>query len=171
MASGPMHDPFLDIAYARAQQAQQRQLKRRRAAARRAARASTADGDMDREPSASPTQRVGAEHEDRALQRLIDAGLVPLARNLRCRAGEIDLVMRDGDMLVFVEVRARASNRYGGAAASVGPEKRARLIRSATLLLPGLARRYWQGHTPIARFDVVAFDGDEIEWLRAAFSL
>lgn len=166
-----MPDPFLDIAYARAQQAQQRQLKRRRAAARRAARGSMTDGDLDREPSASPTQRVGAVHEDRALRRLSDAGLVPLARNLRCRAGEIDLVMRDGDMLVFVEVRARASNRYGGAAASVGPEKRARLIRSATLLLPGLARRYWQGRTPVVRFDVVAFDGDEIEWLRSAFSL
>src|SRR5690606_248898 len=81
MASGPMHDPFLNIAYARAQQAQQRQLKRRRAAARRAARTSTPDGDFDHEPSVSPTQRVGAAHEDRALQRLIDAGLVPLARN------------------------------------------------------------------------------------------
>jgi len=166
-----MQDPFLDIAYARAQQAQQRQLKRRRAAARRAARGASAHTDTERERLASPTQRVGSAHEDRALQRLIDAGLVPLARNLQCRAGEIDLVMREGDSLVFVEVRARTDARYGGAAASVGHAKRARLIRSATLLLPGLIRRHWQGRTPIVRFDVVAFEGDEMQWLRAAFEL
>lgn len=166
-----MPDPFLDIAYERAHQAQQRQLKRRRAAAKRAARAIPTDPSAEQQPPRSPTQRVGAAHEDDALKRLSRAGLIPLARNLHCRAGEIDLVMRDGDTLVFVEVRARANIQYGGAAASVGAEKRARLIRSAALLLPNLARRHWNSRIPVARFDVVAFDGDEMTWLRAAFSL
>ena len=166
-----MRDPFLDIAYERAQQAQQRQLKKRRAAARRAERACPKDNDFPQELLVSPTQREGAVYEDRALQQLTRAGLIPLARNLQCCTGEIDLVMRDDEILVFVEVRARANNRYGGAAASVGPEKRARLTRSAALLLPDLARRHWQGRTPAVRFDVVAFDGDEMSWLPAAFSL
>jgi len=166
-----MRDLFLDIAYQRAHEAQQRQLKRRRAAARRAERAGVKDTDISRELLTSPTQRIGASHEEHALRHLTRAGLIPLARNLQCRAGEIDLVMRDENTLVFVEVRARASDRYGGAAASVGPEKQARLARSAAQLLPALARRHWQGCTPAVRFDVVAFDGEEMTWLRAAFSL
>ncbi|MBO9353345.1 YraN family protein [Bordetella petrii] len=161
-----MSDPFLEIAYGRAHQAQQRLLKRRRAAARRAARPPAPAP----APRVSPTQRAGNAHEDQALRLLTDAGLVPLARNLRCRAGEIDLVMRDGGTLVFVEVRARASGRYGGAAASVDRGKRARLLRSAALLLPQLARRHWGGRIPPARFDVVAFEAGQARWLPAAFT-
>ena len=166
-----MRDSALNIAYERAQQAQQRQLKRRRAAMRRAARTGVKEQDAERGWLVSPMQRVGATHEAQALQQLVDAGLEPLAQNLRCRTGEIDLVMRDEDTLVFVEVRARTSNRFGGAAASVGPAKQVRLTRSAALLLPELTRRYWQGRTPKVRFDVVAFDGEEMTWLTAAFTL
>jgi len=162
-----MLDPFLEIAYERARQAQQRLLKRRRAAARRTARGPAPAP----APRASPTQRAGTAREDQALQLLAGAGLVPLARNLHCRTGEIDLVMRDGDTLVFVEVRARASSRYGGAAASVGRAKQARLLRSAALLLPDLARRHWGGRIPPVRFDVVAFEAGQADWLPAAFSL
>ncbi|MVW79238.1 YraN family protein [Bordetella sp. 02P26C-1] len=190
-----MTDPFLDIAYARARAAQQQQVKRRRAAAKRAmrqaaaaettggavglasSRAKTGHGEAASsliEPNgwpASPTQRAGAAYEDRALERLMASGLTPLARNVRCRTGEIDLIMRDGDVLVFVEVRSRSNRDFGGAAASIGHVKRERLIRSAALLLPALARRYWGARMPVARFDVVAFDGDEMIWLRAAFHL
>lgn len=167
-----MTDPFQDIAYRLAREAQQRQLKRRRAAAKRAARtAHPPDNDPQQTILVSPTQRVGAAHEDRALERLNQAGLIPLARNLRCRAGEIDLVMREGDELVFIEVRARTDRRYGGAAASVSHDKRARLARSAALLIPDLVRRHWGGRYPRVRFDVVAFDGDEMTWLRAAFAI
>lgn len=166
-----MRDSVLNIACERAREAQQRQLKRRRAAARRAARAGTTDVPVNDEWLVSPTQRMGATHEAQALQRLVRAGLTPLAQNLRCRSGEIDLVMRDADTLVFIEVRARANDRYGGAAASVGPVKQARLVRSAALLLPDLIRRHWRGRTPAVRFDVVAFDGDEMTWLPAAFTL
>ncbi|MBV7484506.1 YraN family protein [Bordetella sp. BOR01] len=160
-----MHDPFLEIAYEHARRAQQRLLKRRRAAAGRSARqpAETA------KPRTSPTQQAGSAHESQALRLLASAGLVPLARNLHCRTGEIDLVMRDGDTLVFVEVRARASGRYGGAAASVGRAKQARLLRSAALLLPDLAHRHWSGRIPPVRFDVVAFEAGGVHWLPAAF--
>jgi putative endonuclease len=173
-----MTDRFVELAYARARAAQQQQLKRRRAADKRAAkidgdRATRAATTPRLEPAsevhASPTQRVGAAHEDRALERLTAAGLTPLARNVRCRTGEIDLIMREGELLVFVEVRARSNLDFGGAAASVGPVKRDRLVRSASLLLPSLARRYWNGRTPLVRFDVVAFDGEDMVWLRAAF--
>jgi len=161
-----MSDPFLEIAYARARQAQQRLLKRRRAAARRTARPPA----RAEAPRRSPAQRAGHTHETRALALLAAAGLVPLARNLHCRAGEIDLVMRDGDTLVFVEVRARTGDGYGGAAASVGRAKQARLARCAALLLPALAMRHWGGRTPPVRFDVVAFDGGRACWLTAAFT-
>ncbi|WP_094845038.1 YraN family protein [Bordetella genomosp. 9] len=119
----------------------------------------------------SPTQRIGSRYEDQALALLRQAGLRPLARNLRCRAGEIDLALRDVDTLVLVEVRARGDPNYGGAAASVGPDKQARLIRAACCLLPALAARHWGGRPPAVRFDVVAFDGETPCWLRHAFDV
>lgn len=148
----------------RAQAARVRQ--RRRAATRKTA------GPAAQDPTRlSPRQREGGRYEDRALALLARAGLRPLARNLRCRGGEIDLALRDGDTLVLVEVRARRDRRYGGAAASVGWTKQARLIRAAARLLPGLAARHWAGHPPRVRFDVVAFEGEEPLWLRHAFDV
>ena len=119
----------------------------------------------------SPTQRLGSDYEDQALALLRRAGLRPLARNLRCRAGEIDLALRDGDTLVLVEVRGRGGDCYGGAAASVGPDKQARLIRSAWCLLPAWASACWDGRRPAVRFDVVAFEGETPLWLRHAFDV
>lgn len=94
-----------------------------------------------------------------------------LARNLHCRAGEIDLAMREGDILVLVEVRSRQADAYGGAAASIGRDKQARLARAAAHWLPELARRHWHGLPPAVRFDAVLFDGGRVRWLRAAFEL
>ncbi|CAM3675225.1 UPF0102 protein Bpet0439 [Bordetella sputigena] len=119
----------------------------------------------------SPTQHIGGDYEDQALALLRRAGLQPLARNLRCRAGEIDLALRDGNTLVLVEVRARGDGRYGGAAASVGPDKQARLVRAAWTLLPTLATRGWSGRQPAVRFDVIAFEGETPLWLRHAFDV
>lgn len=116
----------------------------------------------------SPSQRDGDEGEDQALNLLATRGLRLLARNLSCPLGEIDLVMRDGDLLVFVEVRARRSSRYGGAAASIGPDKRRRLRRAARFFLPMLARKHWHGIEPACRFDVVALEPDGPVWLRHA---
>ncbi len=113
---------------------------------------------------------VGADAEDRALAHLERHGLALVRRNHRIargpsrRAGEVDLVMRDRDgTLVFVEVRARSSDRFGGAAASIDARKRARIVFAAQSFLRGMAV------VPPCRFDVVAVDGDRIEWLKAAF--
>jgi len=114
----------------------------------------------------SPAQRAGDDGEDRALALLTAHGLTLLARNLSCALGEIDLVMREGNTLVFVEVRARRSQRYGGAAASIGPDKRQRLTRAAQFFLPQLARAHWQGREPVCRFDAVVLEHDTPHWLR-----
>lgn len=142
-------------------------LAARRRAAKRRRRTGRTPADRP-PPRRSPTQRRGDHHEAAALRLLLAHGLTLLARNLACRAGEIDLAMRDGNTLVFVEVRARANRRFGGAAASIGREKQA---RAAALWLPELARRHWQGAPPPARFDAVVFDDGEPAWLRGAFWL
>lgn len=111
----------------------------------------------------------GQAAEDAALAFLQDQGLTLLARNHRCRLGEIDLVMRHGESLVFVEVRARRSDAYGGAVASVGVAKQRRLTAAARHFL---MRHPREADRP-ARFDVVAISGagheNSIQWIRAAF--
>jgi putative endonuclease len=96
-------------------------------------------------------------------------GVHLLARNLRCRTGEIDLVARHGALLLFIEVRERRNPAYGGAAASVNRDKQARLIRAAHHFLPRLVRRHFGGAAPACRFDVVAFDAQGPRWIRDAF--
>jgi putative endonuclease len=119
----------------------------------------------------SSRQDTGREAEDAALAHLVRAGLTLVTRNYRVargprsRGGEVDLILRERDgTLVFVEVRARADVRHGGAAASIGAAKRARLVFAARHYLAGL-----RGAPPPCRFDVVAIDGDAIEWLQGAF--
>lgn len=111
----------------------------------------------------------GARFEARAESTLQQAGLGTVQRNYRSRFGEIDLIMEDGPTLVFVEVRYRRHPGQGGAAASVGPRKRQRLLRTAALFLAEHSRH---AQRP-CRFDVVSFDGPEHEarfhWHRAAF--
>lgn len=105
----------------------------------------------------------GARAEALAAQYLAQQGLAIVARNVRSRFGEIDLVARDANVLVFVEVRLRRSGDYGGAAASITARKRARLIKAAEGYLATLAR------VPPCRFDAVLLDdlrGERIEWLR-----
>ena len=113
------------------------------------------------------TRLRGNAAEDAALAHLLAAGLTLVERNYRTPGrggGEIDLVMREaGGTLVFVEVRARAATTHGGAAASVGGVKQRRIVLAA--------RHYLMRHKspPACRFDVVAIDGNHIEWLKAAF--
>jgi putative endonuclease len=112
------------------------------------------------------TKAAGDAAEDRALAHLRRAGLRLVARNYRTPGrggGEIDLVMRDGGTLVFVEVRRRASIRFGGAAASIGFTKQRRIVFAARHFLLRLPA------PPPCRFDVVTVEGDHIGWLRAAF--
>ena len=110
------------------------------------------------------TTQSGRSAEDRALAYLRAQGLVLLKRNFRSRRGEIDLVMRDGATLVFVEVRQRRSARFGGAAASINAIKRARLWRSAEVYLLRFK------HPPPCRFDAVCIDGESLRWLRHILS-
>lgn len=159
-----MTNDTLRLACELALAARRRADKRRRRVRRRPA----AD---DTPARRSAMQRRGDLHEDAALRLLLAQGLALLARNLWTRAGEIDLAMRDGDTLVFVEVRARRGTGYGGAAASIGRDKQARLARAAAHWLPELARRHWQGILPPARFDAVVFDAGQPQWLRGAFLL
>ena len=119
---------------------------------------------------APSTKARGDAAEARALAWLQARGLTLVERNYRvalgprARGGEIDLIMRSPDgTLVFVEVRQRASRSHGGAAASVSASKRQSLLRAAQHYLLRLAT------PPPCRFDVVALDGEHIEWLQAAF--
>jgi putative endonuclease len=105
----------------------------------------------------------GADAEARAEAYLQRQGLRLVARNWRVRGGEIDLIMRDRETLVFVEVRARAGSSHGGAVASITAGKRARLIRAARLYLAGLTSM------PPCRFDVVLEQAGQLSWLRDAF--
>lgn len=115
-------------------------------------------------PKLTTTAR-GAAAETRALEYLCTQGLVPVARNFRAARGEIDLIMRDDATLVFVEVRARAASRYGSAAESINALKQARIVHAAQWFL---TRRGWHGRCD-CRFDVVAIDGGDLEWIRGAF--
>ena len=108
----------------------------------------------------SDKQRQGQGWEQAALAHLRRHGLELVEANFSCKGGEIDLVMRDGDTLVFVEVRQRAAATHGGAAASITPAKIRRLICAAQFYLLRLPK------TPPCRFDVVAIDAGQLEWLQ-----
>ena len=108
-------------------------------------------------------QSAGGAAEDQAASLLERHGLAILARNYRTRLGEIDLVARDGEVLVFVEVRMRTSDRYGDAAETITRVKRRRIESAARHFLAGLGRE------PPCRFDVVTVGGARSAWLRAAF--
>ncbi len=120
---------------------------------------------MPTAPAETPREK-GADKERLAQTYLEAQGLLLVASNYRCRRGEIDLVMRDGQTLVFVEVRYRASERFGGAAASVGLAKQRRLQAAAGHFLQG----HGHGNALPCRFDVLAIGaGDRIDWIRDAF--
>lgn len=107
---------------------------------------------------------VGQAAESRAEAFLKTHGLALVARNWRCRFGEIDLVMQDGPTLVFVEVRLRSRSDFGGAAASVTLAKQKKLLAAARQYLSTLKT------LPPCRFDVVALSGETPpEWIRNAF--
>lgn len=106
----------------------------------------------------------GKQAEALAADFLRREGLSITATNYQCRYGEIDLIARDGAMVVFVEVRSRAGNAYGGAAASITATKREKLLKTA--------RHYLAGRHPVppCRFDAVLITGTpgRVEWIRNA---
>jgi putative endonuclease len=109
------------------------------------------------------TKQIGDAGEEIAVRYLTEQGLKVLARNFRVKGGEIDVVCREDATTVFVEVRKRASIRFGGAAYSITPTKQQRLI---------LAARHWLVRHGDAdcRFDCVLIDGDTLEWVKNAFA-
>lgn len=116
---------------------------------------------------AATTRARGAAAENAALEYLQATGLTLVERNFKTPGrggGEIDLIMRDaGGALIFVEVRARRTRAAGGAAASVTATKQRRIILAAQHYL----LRY--GKPPPCRFDVMAIEGGNIEWIQGAF--
>lgn len=124
---------------------------------------------MAADPGQDSTRAQGARIEALAAVFLRERGLTPIAANANARGGELDLVMRDGDTVVFIEVRYRRDARFGGGAASVDARKRRRIVRAA--------EQFLAAHREFARlpcrFDVIDASGDPaapaFDWLRDAF--
>jgi putative endonuclease len=124
-------------------------------------------------PTAAKT--IGERSEQLALDHLQASGLKLLTRNFRCRVGELDLVMLDGNCLVFVEVRCRSAGgcqagRFPSAIQSIGPNKQRKLSKAALFFLA--KNKAFRHHT--VRFDVVAYDGPApgehtLQWIKDAF--
>lgn len=114
-------------------------------------------------------QLRGQQAEDLACRYLLAQGLQLLERNYRCTRGEIDLIMKHRDSIVFVEVRYRNTQRYGGGIESVDRRKQAKLI---TCALRYLQRHHMSDSIP-SRFDVIAVaperEQDAVQWIRDAF--
>ncbi len=161
--------PENNLAYQLAHQAQRQAVRRRRRHTQAQQRRTAYPPTNIHAAIYSPTQRAGQAAEMLAAQELSQAGLLLLAQNLRCKAGEIDLVAMDGATLVFIEVRKRQSLHYGGAAASVNRRKQQRLIRTAQYFLPLLTRRYFGGLAPPCRFDVISIEPNGNNWIKQAF--
>jgi len=113
----------------------------------------------------SPSQQQGRAGEHAALAYLKRQGLKLVETNFACKGGEIDLIMREGETLVFVEVRERADGDHGGAAASIGPLKIRRIVHAAETYL----QRF--DLVPACRIDVVAIDAGQLEWLQDAIQV
>lgn len=134
---------------------------------RKAAKTEGQDGIVGRRHT--PAQVRGNAAESLAEAFLQARGCRTLARQFRCKAGEIDLICLAGQTLIFVEVRMRGSARFGTAAESITISKRQRIVRAAQWWLAGPGRQHAQRG---CRFDVVAIDGsqhDAMQWLPGAF--
>ena len=120
----------------------------------------------------SPQQQAGGETERDAEAMLVTHGLRTVMRNFNCRAGEIDLVMLDGDYLVFVEVRLRSNPAYVSGLESIDYRKQAKIIRAAQVFLhshPAYSQHF-------CRFDVVASphpsaSAEQLTWIKNAFQV
>lgn len=109
----------------------------------------------------------GHQAEALACRYLQQAGLQLLEKNYRCPCGEIDLIMQDGDCLVFVEVRMRSSGSHGGALASITQSKQRKILRSAEHYLV-VKKKY---DRIACRVDVITLQGDlepSIDWIKNA---
>lgn len=106
----------------------------------------------------------GASAEADAAQLLATAGYRIVERNFRCKAGELDLVARDGDVLVFVEVRSRGDDEHGAASEMIGRTKQRRVARVAAAYLAMMVPAFDE-----CRFDIVAITAGELVLIKDAF--
>lgn len=114
-----------------------------------------------------PEKNSGAQAEARALAFLLQRGLVKISQNYRCKLGEIDLIMKHNDSLVFIEVRLRTHQAFANAAESVTIRKQQKIIKTALYYL----QEHQLTESINCRFDVIAFsDNGEPEWIKDAFS-
>lgn len=111
-------------------------------------------------------RRLGAAYEERAAEYLQNHGYQILERNFRCKIGEIDLIARDAEVLVFLEVKYRRSGRYGGPAEAVTPAKQRTICRVADFYR--MSRQIPESQS--CRFDVVAILGEQVQVYKDAFS-
>ena len=115
-----------------------------------------------------PMRSKGFEYENQAKRFLVAKGLKLMHQNYNCKLGEIDLIMRDGDTIVFVEVRYRNTKKFGSALESINARKCSKLIKTAKHFLQ--TQNY---NKFCCRFDAVAFDktdsGTDISWIVSAF--
>lgn len=125
---------------------------------------------MWRTPKVFNKRAKGDLYEEVARTYLKKQGLKFIDRNVNFKGGEIDLIMKDDKQLVFIEVRYRVNNQFGGAAASVDFTKQQRLILAAQKYL----QQHYGNQPPSCRFDVVAIEGDasgdNIRWLKNAIT-
>ena len=108
---------------------------------------------------------VGKLYEEKAAAYLKDQGLRIIRRNYRVRTGEIDLIAQDGEYLVFVEVKYRSTGKSGCALCAVAAAKQRSISRTAVHYLSTAGK---EGDIP-CRFDVVGFDGEQVQWVKNAF--
>ena len=116
------------------------------------------------------TQDKGQTSESFALQYLVDNGLQYLTKNYRNRQGEIDIILLEDDIYVFVEVKYRKNNQFGGAISAVTYKKTQKIKQCAKFYLQQEGLNEY--NTP-CRFDIIALEGDinkpQITWLKNAF--
>jgi len=118
---------------------------------------------MTRPPEAR--RALGLAAEERACRHLEGAGMTVVARNYRAKGGEIDVVARKGNLLVFVEVRSREDSGYGAPEETVTAAKRRRVAKAARQYLSTVPPDSWRE----ARFDVVVVEGETLRHYPGAF--
>lgn len=114
------------------------------------------------------SKKIGQAIENLACSYLISQNLKLIVKNFQSKCGEIDLIMQDGEVLVFVEVRHRKLNDYGGGAVTVDKSKQLKIIKTANVYL----QKCKLHDRVLCRFDIVATSGkhgDQLIWLKDAF--
>ncbi len=116
------------------------------------------------------TKNTGDRWESYACNYLVKHGLVLLNKNFHSRQGEVDLVMRDKNTIVFIEVKYRKTANFGGAIAAISYKKQQKIIKTAAFYLQ---QHGLKEYNTACRFDVIAIEGpqnqNEITWLKNAF--